>query len=143
MSAASERCSVIGMSGLVPYLLFPGNASQALHFYRSVFGGELHLLDYAQAGRTDGPGDAVAHGMLLGAVELAGADAGADEDAVEMRGMFLSLLGTADPATLASWFDRLAEGGRVITPLEERPWGDHDGTLLDRFGIRWLVGHQG
>lgn len=131
------------MSGLIPYLLFPGNASEALHFYQSVFGGELQLFDYAQAGRTDGPGDAVAHGMLLGTVELAGADAGADGDAVLMRGMFLSLLGTADPATLTAWFAGLAEGGRVITPLEERPWGDHDGTLVDRYGVSWLIGYQG
>lgn len=131
------------MSELIPYLLFPGNASEALHFYQSVFGGELRVFDYAQLGRTDGPGDAVAHGMLFGAVALAGADAGADDDAVEMRGMFLSLLGTADAETLTSWFDQLADGGRVITPLELRPWGDHDGTVVDRYGVRWLIGYQG
>ncbi len=40
------------MSGLIPYLLFPGNAAEALRHYRSVFGGELQLLlDYATAGR--------------------------------------------------------------------------------------------
>ncbi|UJP10319.1 VOC family protein [Microbacterium sp. KUDC0406] len=128
------------MSGLIPYLLFPGNAAEALEFYRSVFGGELHLFDYAQAGRSDGPGDAIAHGMLLGDVELAGADAGADDDAVHMNGMFFSLLGTADAETLTSWFDALAAGGRVIDPLQKRPWGDHDGTLSDRYGVRWLLG---
>lgn len=131
------------MSGLIPYLLFPGTASEALHFYQSVFGGDLQLLDYAEAGRSDGPGDAIAHGMLSGPVELAGADAGADDDAVEMRGMFLSLLGTADATTLTSWFSKLAEGGRVITPLEQRPWGDYDGTLTDRYGVRWLIGYHG
>lgn len=128
------------MSGLIPYLLFPGNASEALNFYLSIFGGELQLLDYAQAGRHDGPGDAIAHGQLSGPVELAGADAGADDDAVQMSGMFLSLLGTADATTLTSWFDRLAAEGRVIDPLQERPWGDFDGSLADRYGIRWLIG---
>jgi len=131
------------MSGLIPYLLFPGNAAEALSFYRDVFGGELQLFDYAAAGRHDGPGDAVAHGQLSGPVELAGADAGADDDAVQMSGMFLSLLGTADAATLTRWYERLAADGRAITPLEKRPWGDHDGTLVDRYGIRWLIGFQG
>lgn len=128
------------MSGLIPYLLFPGNAAEALSSYQAVFGGELQLLDYAAAGRHDGPGDAIAHGQVSGPVEIAGADAGADDDAVQMAGMFLSLLGTADATTLTSWFDQLAAGGRVIDPLQERPWGDFDGTLVDRYGIRWLIG---
>ena len=128
------------MSGLIPYLLFPGNAAEALEHYRSVFGGDLQLVDYAHAGRHDGPGDAVAHGQLSGPVALAGADAGADDDAVQMSGMFLSLLGTADAPTLTRWFDELSAGGRVMYPLQKRPWGDYDGTLVDRYGIRWLIG---
>lgn len=128
------------MSGLVPYLLFPGNAAEAFAHYRSVFGGELQLFDYAQLGREDGPGDAIGHGMLQGVVELSGADAGADDDAVQMSGMFLSLLGTADAATLTRWFDALAAQGRVLSALEKRPWGDVDGMVVDRYGIRWLIG---
>ena len=132
------------MSGLIPYLLFPGDAAEALTRYASIFGGEARLFTYAQAGRTDGPGDAIAHGMLLdGPVEIAGADAADGEGTVSMSGMFFSLLGTADPETLASWFAALAEGGEVIDPLQKRPWGDHDGTVIDRFGVRWLVGHEG
>lgn len=130
------------MSGLIPYLLFPGTAAEALGHYREVFGGDLQLMDYAQAGRHDGPGDAIAHGQLRGPVELAGADAGADDDAVQMSGMFLSLLGTADGATLTRWFEQLAAGGRVIDALQARPWGDVDGTLVDRYGVRWLIGFR-
>jgi uncharacterized glyoxalase superfamily protein PhnB len=130
------------MTGLLPYLLFPGNAAEALQHYRSVFGGDLQLLDYAQAGRHDGPGDAIAHGQLSGVVDLAAADAGVDDDAVQMSGMFFSLLGTADAATLTRWFDALAAGGRIIDALQTRPWGDVDGTLVDRYGIRWLIGYH-
>lgn len=128
------------MSGLIPYLLFPGNAAEAMEHYRTVFGGELQMHDYATLGRTDGPGDAIGHAMLHGVVELSGADAGGDDDAVQMSGMFLSLLGTADPATLTGWYEALAEGGRIIDALQGRPWGDWDGTLVDRYGVRWLIG---
>lgn len=132
------------MSGLIPYLLFPGVAAEALQRYAAIFGGEARLFTYEEAGRTDGPGDAVAHGMLLGGpVEIAAADAADGESTVTVDGMFFSLLGTAEPATLGRWFDALAEGGRVIDPLQRRPWGDVDGTLVDRFGIPWLIGHQG
>lgn len=131
------------MAGLVPYLFFPGTAVEALAFYRDVFGGELELHTFGEFGRADGPSDAIAHGILSGPVELFGADAGADEDAVHLTGVAFSLLGTADPETMTSWFGRLAEGGRVIDPLQERPWGDHDGQVTDRFGVRWLIGYQG
>ncbi|GGM57841.1 VOC family protein [Microbacterium saperdae] len=130
------------MSGLIPYLLFPGNAAEAMRYYQSVFGGVLQLFDYDQLDRHDGPSDAIGHAMLQGTVELSGADAGIDDDAVQMNGMFLSLLGTADASTLTGWFADLSVGGRVIDPLQRRAWGDWDGTLVDRYGIRWLIGYH-
>lgn len=130
------------MTGPTPYLLFPGNAAEAMQHYRSVFGGDLRMFDYAQFDRHDGPADAIAHATLDGVVQLSGADAGIDDDAVQMGGMFFSLLGTADAPTLTRWFDALAEGGRVIDPLQRRAWGDWDGTLVDRYGIRWLIGYR-
>ncbi|WP_404432759.1 VOC family protein [Microbacterium lacus] len=130
------------MAGLVPYLFFPGTATEALTFYHGVFGGDLALHTYADFGRTDGPANAVAHGILSGDVNLFGADAGPDEDAVRIEGAVFSLLGTADPTTLARWFAKLSDGGVVSDPLQERPWGAHDGRVTDRFGIRWLIGYE-
>lgn len=130
------------MTGLVPYLFFPGNAAEALAFYRDVFGGELVLYTYADAQRTDGPPDAIGHGMLQGIVELFAADAGPDEDAVHIVGTSFSLLGTAEPDVLHEWFAKLSAGGTAIDPLEKRPWGDFDGQVTDRYGIRWLIGYQ-
>lgn len=129
------------MTGLTPYLLFPGTAAEALGSYRDVFGGELILNTYADFNRP-GPADAIAHGMLKGPVTLFGADADADEDAVHIVGAFFSLLGTAEPEVLTGWFERLSDGGRVVDALQERPWGAHDGTVVDRFGIRWLIGYE-
>lgn len=130
------------MTGLVPYVFFPGNAAEALTFYRDAFGGELIMHSYADFGRSDGPGDAIAHGILTGAVALFGADAGPHDDGVHLVGVDFSLLGAAEPAVLAQWFERLSDGGRVVSPLEQRPWGAHDGTVVDRFGLRWLIGWE-
>jgi len=131
------------MAAPTPYLLFPGFAAEALSFYRGVFGGEIRSFTYEQFGRTDGPLTDIAHGQLDGPVTLFASDAGGDEDAVHMVGMFFALLGAADPETLRRWYDALADGGRVIDPLQVRPWGDSDGTVVDRFGVRWLIGYQG
>lgn len=130
------------MAGLVPYLLLPGTAREALTRYREVFGGELELGSYADFDRDDGPGDAIAHGMLSGPVTLYAADAADDDPAFRMEGGMFSLLGTADPATLRAWFTALADGGEVLEELQERAWGDHDGQVRDRFGVHWLIGYQ-
>jgi PhnB protein len=34
-------------------------------------------------------------------------------------------------------------GGRdEVDELQQRPWGDFDGTLTDRYGVPWLLGYQ-
>ena len=58
-----------------------------------------------------------------------------------MESMMLSIL-VAEPDLLRGWFDRLADGGTVLDPLAKRPWGDYDGQVRDRYGLRWLIGFQ-
>jgi PhnB protein len=131
------------MPAPVPYLHFDGVAADALRFYHEVFGGDLELHTFADFGRTDGPGDAIAHGILSGPVDLYGADVAGDGQPVRIDGMMLSLLGAASPDVLDEWFTALSVGGQVIDPLQPRPWGDSDGTLRDRFGLTWLLGYKG
>lgn len=130
------------MTGLTPYLSLPGTAREALTYYRDVFGGELVLHTRAEAGAPGDP-DAIAHGMLQGPVELFASDAQAGEPTLDVSGLLFSLLGTADPDTLERWFALLAEHGTDIDPLQKRPWGDHDGQVTDRYGVRWLIGYLG
>ena len=131
------------MTAPILYLTFPGNARQALQFYARVFGGEPRLFTYAEFSRTDGPPDAIAHGALAGGpVALFGSDAAPGEDSVRIEGAMLSLLGTAAPETLHRWFDALADGGRVLDPLAPKPWGASDGQVVDRYGLRWLIGYE-
>lgn len=130
------------MTRLTPYLSLPGTARQALTFYRDVFGGDLVLHTFGDIGREGDPG-AIAHGMLQGPVELFASDAGPGEPTLALKGVLFSLLGTAEPAVLEQWFAELSESGTEIDPLQARPWGDHDGQVTDRYGIRWLIGYQG
>ena len=124
------------------YISFPGTARSALGFYAAIFGGELTLYSFEDFGRTDGAPDAIAHGVLDGIVSLGGSDAANGQPAVRVEGLLLSLLGAAEPAVLHQWFDRLAEGGRVVDPLALKPWGAYDGQVVDRHGLQWLVGYE-
>lgn len=126
-----------------PYLLLPGTARTALARWQQVFGGEVRTASYEEASREDGPPEAVAHGELVGPVRLFAADAGPDDTAFGASGLLLALLGTAPPAVLRRWFTDLASDGTVVDDLQERPWGDHDGTVRDAFGVTWLIGFDG
>ena len=130
------------MAAPLIYISFPGTAREALGFYAEVFGGELSLHSYGDFGRTDGPPTAVAHGVLGGVVALAGSDAPAGEKTVRLEGVMLSLLGTAEPAVLHGWFDKLSAGGSVVDPLAPKPWGASDGQVVDRHGLHWLIGYE-
>ncbi|NLF05039.1 MAG: VOC family protein [Actinomycetales bacterium] len=125
-----------------PYVLLPGTAREALERYQSIFGGTLTLNTYADFERTDGPPDAIAHGTLDGTVALCAADAAPGESSLRTEGLMFSLLGTAEPATLHAWFEALSDGGRVVDPLQDRPWGAADGQVVDRFGLHWLIGYE-
>lgn len=130
------------MTSPKPYLLLPGTAREALTRYHEIFGGEVVLNTYGDFGRTDGPADAIAHGMLRGRVELYAADAAPGEESFSSTGLMLTLLGTSTPDELTTWFGQLADGGTVVDDLQVRPWGASDGQVRDRFGVLWLVGYE-
>jgi len=129
-------------SGPAPYFLLPGTARAALERWQHVFGGELRIATYADFSREDGPADAVAHGELVGDVHLFAADASGDDEPFAAAGLLFSLLGAAEPGVLRRWFAALADGGSVVDDLQERPWGDWDGTVRDAVGVTWLIGFE-
>ena len=139
-----RRSSIGGLTDPRPYIQLPGTAREALAFYGEVFDCTVELHTYAEFGRSDGPADAVAHGYLTGGpVSIFISDVSEDEAPFRCEGMVLSLLGTAAPSTLRTWFACLAEGGRIVDDLQERPWGASDGHVVDRFGVPWLIGFEG
>jgi PhnB protein len=40
-------------------------------------------------------------------------------------------------------FAALSEGGQVEMAMQEMFWGDYFGTLVDRFGVRWMFNCSG
>jgi PhnB protein len=132
------------VTGLIPYVHFPGIAREALTFYGEVFGCAVQLHTFAEFNRADGPADAIAHGYLMGGpLALFGADVSGDEPPFRSEGIMLALLGTAAPPARRHWFSRLGEGGRVVDDLQKRPWGASDGQVIDRYGLHWLIGFEG
>lgn len=133
-------------SRLNPYLIFGGDARQALEFYKEVFGGTLRLNTYGQFGRQDTPeADKIMHGSLeaSGGFALMGADTPEGEH--RPGNNFSVSLSGDDDAELRGYWEKLSAGGSVSVPLEKQMWGDVFGMCTDRFGVPWMVniGHAG
>jgi PhnB protein len=39
-------------------------------------------------------------------------------------------------------FSALAQGGTITMPIADQFWGDYFGSLIDRFGINWMVNYS-
>ncbi|MEZ5364961.1 MAG: glyoxalase/bleomycin resistance/extradiol dioxygenase family protein [Bryobacterales bacterium] len=59
------------------------------------------------------------------------------EDAAK-GGQVSITLGFADAESMTKSFEILAEGGKVIMPIDDAFWGDKFGMLHDRFGVKWM-----
>jgi PhnB protein len=131
---------------LNPYLNFGDNAREAMEFYRSVFGGELVVMTFAEGGMPHEPAEAgkVMHGQLEtpSGYTLMGADTPAGMPRSEGSSAAISLSGD-DGEELRGYWGKLSEGATITQPLETAPWGDAFGMLTDKYGTPWLVNISG
>ncbi|WP_158841407.1 VOC family protein [Saccharothrix deserti] len=128
-------------SRLNPYISFAGNAREAMEFYESVFGGTLSLNTFGEYGATDAPeAEKIMHGMLEtpSGFTLMGADTPPGMSVNAGDNITICLSGD-DADELHGYWEKLSDGGNVLTPLEKQMWGDEYGACQDKFGISWMV----
>lgn len=125
-----------------PYLHFQGNCREAMTAYQAIFGGDLHLMPYAEAPDATAEMKAsnlIMHsiltvsGRMLMASDFPPGWTGDPQAAVTVSHI------AASPAAGQALFDRLAQGGQVIMPFAPTFWADGFGMLKDRFGTHWMV----
>jgi PhnB protein len=123
---------------LDPYLFFKGNCREAMEFYKQIFGGELDVMTYSQApGVEGGNPDWIMHASLRN--EDFAIMASDTEEASEQAKKISLSLGGEDEERLTKIFDALSEGGKVNSPLKKEFWGDTFGSLVDKYGVDWMV----
>jgi PhnB protein len=127
---------------VTPHLNFRGDARAALEFYRSVFGGDLAVVTYADMGSTDpATADHVSWGQVTAENGFRIMAYDAYPHLAWSRGedpFFVSVRGT-DPAELEGLWARLAEGATVRQELAPAAWAPLYGQLTDRFGVTWVL----
>ncbi|MFD5224525.1 VOC family protein [Microbacterium sp. NPDC058342] len=130
------------MAVLNPYLSFRDNAREAMTFYQSVLGGKLDLVEFsAFPDMPQDPADAekIMHSWLAteDGMVLAGSDTPTGMEYREPQNISISISG--EEARMQAVWDGLSEGGTVTMPFETPPWGGRFGTLVDRYGMSWMV----
>ena len=73
--------------------------------------------------------------ISLGGTELSGADI---PNAQTMRSAYLTLGVESDPEA-ERIYSALADGGKVLMPIQETFFATRFGQVQDRFGINWMI----
>ncbi len=129
------------------YLNFAGNTEEVFEFYKGVFGTEfesiMRVRDMNMPSIPESAGDYIMHISLpiLGGVQLMGTDV-VDEvngGSELVQGNTISIMLSPDSNEVADeLFAKLSAGGSDIDPLRVEMWGDYYGSLVDKFGVRWM-----
>ena len=128
---------------LNPYLTFNGQCETAFRFYEQCLGGKIE----AMVRHTGTPAEQhvppewrekIMHARLAVNGELLmGSDAPPDHYK-EPKGFSVSLQ-FKDIKEAERVFHALVENGKVGMPLQQTFWAARFGTLVDRFGIPWMI----
>ena len=136
------------MAAINPYLSFNGDCEAAFTFYQSVFGGELPLYRFKDAPPDSmpyAPGEEnrIMHCSInIGSTILMGCDTSESGGPKATFGDNITINYCPENAEDAKRiFAALAEGGKIIMPIDKVFWAELFGMLIDKFGIPWMVNY--
>jgi PhnB protein len=133
------------------YLNFANSTEEAFNFYKSVFGTEFvgGIARFGDIPAQEGQpamSDADKHLVMNVQLPILGGHLLMGTDAPESMGFQVNQGNNVyiclDPDTRADAdrvFAALSAGGTVEQPLAEMFWGDYFGSLVDRFGVQWMI----
>lgn len=128
-----------------PYVNFDGRCEEALEFYKTAVGAQVHaIMRYSDAppcpdgGMAPGAENKVMHAAFsIGETEILASDC-RNLGQAEFRGISLAL-SAGDKAEAERVFAALAEGGNVQMPLTQTFFSPAFGMLADQFGVEWMI----
>lgn len=130
-----------------PHINFNGNAEEAFHFYKSIFGGAFtKIIRFKDLASEEMPipeheADKIMHISLpIGNSVLMANDVPEFMGRTnENENRSKIVLNTNSKEEGATFFDGLSRGGQVEMPFSESPWNTYFGMLRDKYGIEWMV----
>jgi len=132
----------------IPYLVFPGQAEEAMRFYESALGGKITGLQRfgdMPGGTSDDPsGDAFKHKVMHGEVVAGGLKLYFSDSSREVaKGDNVTILIDCDSEPeVDRLYEALQVGGTVQMALEQTVWNAKYANIKDRFGVTWQLNFQ-
>ncbi|REJ17101.1 MAG: hypothetical protein C6W59_07425 [Paenibacillaceae bacterium] len=135
---------------LNPYLIFNGNAREAIYFYEKALGGQIMgIMSFGDMPSvSDHPvpeeaRDLVMHALLkVGDSELMFSDAFPGMPYQQGSAVEIAVV-LDDEAQARKIFDALSEGGEVVMPLQKTDWSPLYGMVKDKYGVSFQVNVAG
>ncbi len=136
---------------ITPNLWFDGNAKEAADFYTSAFeGGEILSTNYYPKSKEEGladfqeslSGDVLTVAFKLGDLQFVAINAGSEFKFNPSISFMVNFDPSRDDnaeAHLNDLWEKLAEGGEVLMPLDAYPYSKRYGWCKDRFGLTWQL----
>ncbi len=127
---------------------FPGNCEEAFKFYKSVFGGDLIMLQRYKELKKQGMKVAKEDenkltfvGLPVGKNYLLMGDDSPESEKQELvQGNSMYIQISAESKEEADRiFASLSAGGFIKMPMADVFWGEYFGYLKDKFGVWWTV----
>jgi len=135
------------MASINPHINFNGNAEEAFHFYRSVFGGEFaRIVRFKDLASAEMPIAAHEENKIMHIALPIGKSILMANDVPEILGRTNEnenrskiVISAESKDEADKIFNGLSEGGQVEMPISDSPWGSYFGMFRDKYGIEWMV----
>ncbi len=135
------------MALINPYINFNGNAEEAFHFYKSVFGGEFAMImRFKDMASPENPISEHEANKIMHIALPIGKNVLMANDVPESMGRVNENENRSKIAVSAESREEadkiyygLSEGGQIEMPIQDSPWGSYFAMFRDKYGIEWTV----
>lgn len=136
------------------YLNFPGNAEEALLFYKDAFDGKIigelrRFRDIPTPPDHAPMSEDLKQLIMHGELELWDGVSIMATDATSEMGYSVSFgnnmhinIDASSKEEALHLFNKLSQGGKVEQPIEEMIWGAYYGSFTDAYGVNWMINYQ-
>lgn len=125
------------------YLTFDGNCEEAMNFYKDVLDGAFQVVMRYSEGPpeyiVEGNADKIMHTtMTFGdGCEIKASDS--FHMPIEKGNAYHVSIMAESPEQGEGFFKGLSSGGTITMPYDNVFWGGKFGSLVDKFGIQWMI----
>lgn len=135
------------MIAINPYLNFAGETEKAMHFYKSIFGGEFGMIQkFKDMPGGDRIADVDQQKIMHMSLPIGNNNHLLASDTLESMGQsvnqgnnFTLTITTESEKEADKIFNALSKGGQITMTMNKAFWGAYVGMLTDKFGIQWMI----